>query len=143
MVCAPGAGVLREGLCGLHDGRPLVVIGLHSAQEVAKLSETCNALLDVLFPVGGDGETATGNLLITDPAGVLCEAEKRPEEKTRRHDRPPARPGRRPVALGGLPQVARAAPARDQRDSPLPARHPDLRAARTRPGCRCQCRIDR
>ena len=51
VVCAPGAAALHEGLCGLHDGRPLVIIGLHAAQEVGKLSETCNALIDGLFHV--------------------------------------------------------------------------------------------
>ena len=71
VICASSAATLRGQLTGLHDGRPLVVLGLHSAAEATNLSDTCNALLSGSLANGKVGEIASGNLLVTDQMGVL------------------------------------------------------------------------
>lgn len=73
LVTASCAKELHKRLCGLHGGRPLVVLGVSRAVEVSALGETCNALLDGTFPNGHGGETASGNLLFTDSTGLLQE----------------------------------------------------------------------
>ncbi len=72
VVTARSPRDLESQLRGLHDNRPLVVLGLNSPADAAALSETCTCLLNGLLPCGDGGEMATGNLLITDPGNVLA-----------------------------------------------------------------------
>lgn len=73
---------LENQLNGLHDNRPLVVLGLNSPADAAALSETCTSLLNGLLPHGDGGEMVTGNLLITDHGDVLAKIAPNAGDKT-------------------------------------------------------------
>jgi hypothetical protein len=74
LVTARGHRDLAGQLERLHENRALVVLGLACPADVPALAETCDALLDGLYPCGDPGETATANLLVTAPAEVLARA---------------------------------------------------------------------
>ena len=81
-VTATGAADLLKQLTRLHGGRPFVSLGLNRSSDVAARGDTCTALIDGRFTTGLFGETAAGNLLITDPASVLAGAAKSDCDKT-------------------------------------------------------------
>jgi hypothetical protein len=83
VVTVGKAADLDKQLCGLHGGRPLVLLGLNRAADVSALGETCSSILNGLFATGLDGETAAGHLLITDPTGVLDEVARNANDKTK------------------------------------------------------------
>lgn len=83
LVTAGSAKDLMKQLTGLHDNRPLVVLGLNSAGDASRLLEPCNALLDGLLPCDEWGETVLGNLLVTDPGNLLAEFAAKPSDATR------------------------------------------------------------
>ena len=80
-VTATCAADLERQLVGLHGSRPLVVLGLNRPADAAALGDTCTAIMDGRFPAGPLGETAAGNLLITDPGDVLTDVAKSADDK--------------------------------------------------------------
>lgn len=82
LVTARNSRDLDSQLRGLHDNRPLVVLGLNSPADAAALSETCTNLLNGLLPHGDGGEMVTGNLLITDHGDVLAKIASNADDKT-------------------------------------------------------------
>lgn len=73
LVTATGPKDLEKQLHGLHGNRPLVFLNLNGRAEVSAYADTCNALLNGLYPVGDYGETASVHLLVTDPSNVLAQ----------------------------------------------------------------------
>ena len=82
LVTARNARDLDGQLKGLHDNRPLVVLGLNSPADAAALSGICTSLLNGLLPHGDGGELVTGNLLITDHGDVLAKIAHNADDKT-------------------------------------------------------------
>lgn len=82
LVTARNSRDLKSQLHGLHDNRPLVMLGLNSPADAAALSETCTSLLSGLLPHGDGGEMVTGNLLVTDHGDVLAKIAPNGDDKT-------------------------------------------------------------
>ncbi len=82
LVTVKGPKDLDKQLYGLHGNRPLVVIGLNEPTEVSAYADTCNALLNGPYPVGEDGETVMGNLLVTDSGSALARVALQADDKS-------------------------------------------------------------
>ena len=81
-VTATRAADLEKQLVGLHGGRPLIGLGLNRPTDAAALGDICTAVMDGRLTSGQLGETAAGNLLITDPGDVLTKVAKNADATT-------------------------------------------------------------
>lgn len=82
MVSAARPKDLESQLTGLRPGHPLIHLGINRPSDLAAFADPGAALVEGRYTLGNGCETIRGNILLTDPLGLLGEAAKAPDEGT-------------------------------------------------------------